>query len=93
VSDQASTTKKRPLALDPAILGRSREIGDAIWIVLWAYDRTTRQCACRDGALVGLVLGGSVVRDEQIARELGWSVKSVRRWRAHACSQALSSLR
>ena len=89
MNEQVPATKKRPLAVDPAILGRSRKVGDAIWIALWAYDRATQQCSCRDGTLVGLVLGGSVVRDEHLARELGRSLKWVRRWRARAVELGL----
>jgi len=80
---------RRPLAVDPAILRRSREIGDAVWIALWAYDRATRQCKCPDGTLVGLVLGGTPIADKKIAAELGRSVKWVRRWRAHAVNAGL----
>jgi hypothetical protein len=89
VMEQAPATKKRPLAVDPAILQRSSEIGDAIWLALWAYDRATRQCLCGDGTLVGLVLGGAVIPDERIATELGHSVKWVRRWRARAVKAGL----
>jgi len=87
-TEQGSATR-RPLAVDPAILRRSREIGEAIWIGLWAYDRATRQCECRDGTLVGLVLGGMAIADKKIAAELGRSVKWVRRWRAHAVNAGL----
>lgn len=89
MGEQDAPVKKRPLAVHADILLDSKWVGDAIWVALWAYDRATKQCLCEDGSLVGLVLGGTVVRDAKIASELGRSVWWVRRWRAHAARVGL----
>jgi len=73
-----------PLTIDSALLGRSSEVGDALWLVAWAFDRTTTDCLCPDGKLLGLVLGGKPVKDAEIARQLRRPLKWVRRVRRKA---------
>jgi hypothetical protein len=51
-------------------------IRDAVWFFMWLIARTTRE---PDGR--GKVLGGIPISDERPAGELGFPVKTVRRWR------------
>ncbi len=51
-------------------------IRDAVWFFMWLIARTTRE---PDGR--GSVLGGIPVSDERPAGELGFPVKTIRRWR------------
>jgi len=50
---------------------------DAVWLFMWLIARTTPDRG--DGK--GRVLGGIPIRDERPAGELGFPVKTVRRWR------------
>jgi hypothetical protein len=51
-------------------------IQDALWLYTWFIARTTKE---NQGE--GIVLGGMPVADERPARELGTTVKVIRRWR------------
>lgn len=51
-------------------------LADAVWLFMWLIARTTRE---PDGR--GSVLGGIPVPDERPAGELGFPVKTIRRWR------------
>ena len=54
----------------------AQTIRDAVWFFMWIIARTTVE---RDGA--GRVLGGIPIDDGRPAREIGVSVKVIRRWR------------
>ena len=51
-------------------------IKDAVWLFMWLIARTTDDV---DGK--GKVLGGIPIHDDRPARELGFTVKTIRRWR------------
>lgn len=51
-------------------------IRDAIWLFLWFIARTTWE---QDGR--GSVLGGTEIPDDRPAKDLGFPVKTIRRWR------------
>jgi hypothetical protein len=59
-----------------------RAIGESIWFFLWCVDRITREVVDEaKGGRVGLVLGSMPHHDADIARSLGCSTKTLRRWR------------
>jgi len=49
-----------------------KRMGSAIWVYLWCLRRTTRE---KDG--LGLVLGGSRIKQSRIARELGVTERTI----------------
>jgi hypothetical protein len=51
-------------------------ISNAVWLFMWLIARTTRE---KDGS--GSVLGGVPIHDGRPAGELGFPIKTVRRWR------------
>jgi hypothetical protein len=51
-------------------------IRDAIWLFLWLIARTTWEEGGR-----GSVLGGTEIPDDRPAKDLGFPVKTIRRWR------------
>ncbi len=51
-------------------------IKDAVWFFMWLIARTTRE---QDGS--GSILGGAPIHDGHPAGELGFPIKTVRRWR------------
>ena len=62
-------------------------MSDAVWFFMWLIARTTRE---KDGS--GSVLGGIPIHDERPARELGFPIKTVRRWRRMLVSGGYISL-
>ena len=59
-----------------------RAIGESIWFFLWCVDRITREVVDEaKGGRIGLVLGSMPHHDADIARSLGCSTKTLRRWR------------
>ena len=63
-----------PLPLWNGILEHLPKMGMAVWIYLWCLDKITYE---QDG--VGHILGGSPVKVEKIAEELGRSPRALRR--------------
>jgi hypothetical protein len=49
---------------------------DAVWLFMWLINRTTWETEGR-----GAVLGGIPIHDDRPAKELGFPVKTIRRWR------------
>jgi len=67
-------------------------LGEAVWLLLWYIDRTTREVEQQDGTRFGLVLGFRPVRDAEIAREFGCVDRTIRRWRNRLARLAYISL-
>jgi hypothetical protein len=63
-----------PVPVWNGLLEHLRAMGMAVWLYLWCLDRITYE---QDG--VGHVLGGSPVKVEKIAEELGRSPRALRR--------------
>jgi hypothetical protein len=59
-----------------------RAMGESIWLFLWCVDHITREVVDEaKGGRIGLVLGTMPHQDADIARSLGCSTKTLRRWR------------
>lgn len=63
----------RPFPLWNGIFDHRRRIGCSVWVFLWLLDKITNEC---DG--VGVVWGGRPITAGRIAKDLGWSEKTVR---------------
>jgi hypothetical protein len=73
------TSGQRPtfrIPVSNGILEHCPQMGDSVWLLLWAIDHTTKE---NDGK--GKVLGGMPIKDARIAGDLGVGEKTVRRWR------------
>jgi hypothetical protein len=66
----------KPISVSNSILGRRKELGDAIWTWLWLVDNTT-QIRPWPGGLEGLVSNGDKLKPATIAKALGLSVRTV----------------
>jgi hypothetical protein len=75
-SDQISQSSAFWFALYEGIFEHAPVLKDSVWLLVWLIARTTEE---RDGK--GIVLGGAPIHDERIAGELGFPIKTVRRWR------------
>ena len=67
----------------PVYRGLFRHYGrikQALWLFLWYIDKTTRE-ECEDCGRVGYVLGGSPVKDQAAAYDLGCDRSTVSAWR------------
>ena len=58
-----------------------KRMGDSVWLFLWAVDHVTREVINATGERIGIVFGNMPQRDEDIAGDIGCSVKTIRRWR------------
>jgi hypothetical protein len=61
---------------------------DSVWLFLWYIDKTTKEI---EGE--GFVLGGMPVTDSEPAKDLGASLKVVRKWRLHLASKGYTRTR
>jgi hypothetical protein len=75
----------RPISVSNSILGRRRELGDAIWTWLWMVDHATQVGPMSDGNLEGLVSNGDKVEAGTIAKDLELSVTAVNKHIAVLC--------
>jgi len=80
VSPEERTRKVFSIRISNGILDHYPRMGEAIWLFLWAIDKTTRECT-EEGKRVGIVLGGRPIPDHEIAQNFECSVNTVRRWR------------
>ncbi len=75
-SDQISAPSAFWFPMYEGIFEHAPDLKDAVWLFMWLIARTTRE---PEGH--GSVLGGIPVSDERPASELGFTVKTIRRWR------------
>jgi hypothetical protein len=60
------------------IFAHCEKIGVAIWVFMWAIDRTTKETPSEGGlGLEGLVYGGRPIRAQEIAKELQMAPRTV----------------
>lgn len=65
-----------------------RRIGESLWGFVWGINRVTEEVLdANTGERVGLILGTMPQRDEDVAREIGCSVKTWRRWRSRLVTE------
>lgn len=63
------------------ILEHCHKMREAVWLFIYFIDKTTVEAKSRDGKRVGLVYGGAPCQDEDAARTLGRSRRTIRIWR------------
>jgi hypothetical protein len=64
-----------------AIFAEYEKLKDAIWLLLWLVDKTTREVNGGNGTKLGIVLGHRPIPDSEPAAVFGVSTRTVRRWR------------
>lgn len=69
------------IPVSTGILSHSKRMRDAVWLLLYFIDKTTREEPNGQGGKEGLVYGGMPVCDKKAAEELGRSERTIRRWR------------
>ena len=69
------------IPVSTGIFDHYREVGDALWLLLFYIDRTTEERPAPNGKFSGSVLGGRPVRDSEAAKTFGCAVYTIRRWR------------
>jgi len=75
-SDQVSAPSVFWFPVYEGLFDHAPTMSDAVWFFMWLIARTTRE---KNGG--GSVLGGVPIRDGRPAGELGFPVKTIRRWR------------
>jgi hypothetical protein len=85
-TDEMSDTKGYRIPVWNELLEHHERMRDALWLFLWAIDRTTKEYKTEAGRF-GQILGGMPLRDSDIAESVpGWTRKTVRRWRLRLVS-------
>jgi len=84
-----SKAKGYRVSLPPGVLELREPLGGAVYLLIWAIDRATREYVTPQGRRVALVLGGKPLKDEEIRQELCSAGKTVKtktigRWRKDA---------
>jgi hypothetical protein len=79
VTEQPRGTFKIPVS--NGIFEHYSKLKDAIWLLLWYIDRTTKESADESGNKTGSVLGGSPRRDSDVARAFSCDKRTICRWR------------
>jgi hypothetical protein len=77
------------IPVSTGIFDHYREVGDALWLLLFYIDRTTEERSAPNGKFSGTVLGGRPVRDTEAAKTFGCAVYTIRRWRRRLVSRGI----
>ncbi len=91
IAQKQSTGKPKSFRIPvyTGIFEHYNKIGDALWLLLYYIDKTTREGEDEHsaGSRVGFVLGGSPIRDSTIAGAFGCDKRTICRWRNHLAEE------
>jgi hypothetical protein len=77
MSTSPSPTSTFQFPVSNGIFAHARHIRAALWVFLWAIDRTTKEVPTPDGLAEGLVYGGRPIRAQEISQELEMATRTV----------------
>jgi transposase len=79
---EKTNTQTFMIPISTGIYDHIKSLGSAVYLMIYYVDKTTREVTANDGSKAGRVLGGAPLHDADVARALGVSVFTARRWRS-----------